>query len=237
MPIPHPQPAPPHMRQRAYSFAVEYYGMLSWGHRIVLLALDGVFPDPLAASSRALRRAKLAGPDVLRGDVVTGPMGEGRFVGRHPTAGTPIVAWDAGAYPAMCEAYDEENAARIAAYQRLSDAWALTDAACTARALQIDRAIRWTLLLGTVLPGLAGLAMGEGLSAAVVSAILAGCAVAMIIGGLVTLSAVLLIPTATLMASIAGARAARASRAAISTDDAARSSAGAVLKQIKREVP
>lgn len=254
MPISRPGAPPPGLRQRRYSFAVEYYQIFSWSHRIVLTALGWVFPDPLSVSAAQLRRARLAphpadpaprrwgrrelppGP-VVRGRQVSGPLGRGRLVGRHPTSGAPLVAWDTEAYPAMCEAFDAENGHRIAAHSDLASRYGLTSETCADRALRTDRAIRLTLLLGTVLPGLATLIIGKGAAAALAMTALTASMTALGLLALVAASFLLFTPVAAASAMIAGARAARLGSTADTADEASRSSAAEVVEKLKGPPP
>lgn len=135
------------LRGRLFSFAPEFYGLFVGVHWLVNGVFGRVFPNPLAVSAWALRRQGLRGRG-WRGTPVEGAAaGVGRMVGRHPVSGAPVVAWNAEAYEAMCEAFDQENAARIVAWQRGSARLALSTEACLRWALRVDRGLRGMVAL------------------------------------------------------------------------------------------
>lgn len=233
MPIARPGAIPAELERRRFSFATEYYRLYAWSHLMLLSALGWVFPEPLSVSGRSLRRAELDQETLSRGDRASGPLGEGRFVGRHPTSGAPIIAWDTTSYEAMCVAFDEENARQIVAWRTLAERYAWSTDACARRALRTDRALLALVFLGTVLPGLFTLLTGQGVDQALMIVLLAAPTVGMLILLLVALSFLLITPTAALAAAIVGARAARVSRAAVVEDTEGRSSAAEVLATIQ----
>lgn len=228
MPIERPAPGiPSQFLSRLFSFAAEYYRLYVWGHLIVVVVLGWVFPEPLAASRRELRRAGLKGSGASRGDRVEGALGVGRFVGRHPATGAPIVSWDPASYVAMCAAYDEENAARIEAWAALSERFGFSTASCGAMALRTDQALRVLLVAGAVVTGIS--ALTEGVAVFLFGVLFGAIGGALLIGVIVALSFLLVTPVAAVRAAIVGARAARVGRTAVALDESGRKSASDVI--------
>ena len=138
---------PEQFSYRRFSFSIENYTALRKNHRRLITVFNWMFPNPLMVTARAMKKAGLKG-ERLRGGMVFRDGVEGRLVGRHPETGTPVVAWNQGAYASMCESFDAENAARIVAWKTNSERLQLTSQTNMRYALLLDQGLR-LLSVGT----------------------------------------------------------------------------------------
>ena len=84
---------------------------------------------------------------------MTGGLGRGRIVGSHPTTGAPVIAWNDALYQSMCESFDAEHAAEVAAWTDNIQWFHFSTEDCVRWALWLDRVGRssfWGVVLLSV---------------------------------------------------------------------------------------
>ena len=221
--------APEHLHGRSFSWSLEFYRRLQRSHRTLLEIFNRCFPNPLMVPQRAMDRAGLRGGRV-RGGVVRGEGMEGRLVGRHPSTGAPVVAWSQEAYGAICAAFDDENAARIEAWRRVTERLRLTTGTAGWAALWLDRLVRLVatgaaLLSFLILMVPIGGALGSGAldGAGDLGVVFAGSAMGALMVGIASLIVGFFLemamrPAAALVGAVAGLWAAALHRQASAAD-------------------
>ena len=238
--------APVTFRHRRFSFAIEFYHSIQRNHLWLLSMFNRVFPNPLAVTPRALKRAVLEGGST-RGSTVTGPSGSGRLIGRHSITGAPVVAWTEQSFEPMCESFDDENAARIVAWKYNIQKLSLSTEDCVRRALRADQWLRGLVALITLACTMLGVVAPVIGGTTITPATLLSSAFIGMIGGLTFGLPMLLFAAVVGLLGVrffsiisavwVGMWAARRSRNAIVTDTAGRTSAAEIVAEMQGETP
>ena len=232
--IPKPGAEPPsNFRLRSLSFAAEFYGLYRRVHAMMVAVFLWGFPCPITATAKTMRRAGFAPVPTIRGETVSGSPGTGRFVGRHPVSGKPIIAWDMEEYKAICEAFDKENAHSLAAWRAMGRRLFWSSKDCAQWSRRSDQSIRILFGLGVGIPPLVGLIFGapvELFNMVVLSTLFTLLLISM---GMF-LVVFLFVPVCTVASLTVGIRAIRRDNHARERDDAMRSSAADLLSQHTR---